>query len=120
MGLRGEHPWREVLPYAVAQIVGGCLGTLVAHDMFELPLLELAVKARTGSAQWFAEFVATFGLIVTILAVGTIQKRGDSSCGRPIYYSRLLVSGGHYRPRSYRKLFQALRRSTCRCSSSRS
>jgi len=73
MGLRKEHPWREFLPYAVAQIVGGCLGTLVAHGMFELPLFELAIKARTGPAQWFAEFVATFGLIVTILAVSRFK-----------------------------------------------
>jgi glycerol uptake facilitator-like aquaporin len=42
--------------------------------MFELPLLELAVKARTGPAQWFAEFVATFGLIVTILAVSRFNR----------------------------------------------
>jgi glycerol uptake facilitator-like aquaporin len=74
MGLRKEHPWREFLPYAVAQIVGGCLGTLVAHGMFELPLFELAIKARTGPAQWFAEFVATFGLIVTILAVSRFKS----------------------------------------------
>ncbi len=73
MGLRKEHPWREFLPYALAQIVGGCIGTLVAHGMFELPLIELAVKARTGPAQWFAEFVATFGLIVTILAVSRFK-----------------------------------------------
>ena len=63
-----------ISPYAAAQIVGGCLGTLVAHGMFELPLLELAVKARTGPAQWFAEFVATFGLIVTILAVSCFRS----------------------------------------------
>jgi glycerol uptake facilitator-like aquaporin len=74
MGLRKEHPWREFLPYAAAQIVGGCTGTLVAHGMFELPLLELAVKARTGPAQWFAEFVATFGLIVTILSVSRFKS----------------------------------------------
>ena len=41
--------------------------------MFELPLFELAIKARTGPAQWFAEFVATFGLIVTILAVSRFK-----------------------------------------------
>ena len=52
-----------------AQIVGGCLGTLVAHGMFDLPLLQIAATARTGQAQWFAEFVATFGLLVTILTV---------------------------------------------------
>ena len=69
MALQKEHPWREFLPYAGAQILGGCLGTLVAHGMFELPFFELAIGVRTGPAQWFAEFVATFGLIVTILAV---------------------------------------------------
>ena len=74
MSLRKDHPWREFFPYAGAQIAGGCIGTLVAHGMFELPLLELAVKARTGPAQWFAEFVATFGLIVTILAVSRFKS----------------------------------------------
>jgi glycerol uptake facilitator-like aquaporin len=73
MGLRKAHPWREFLPYAAAQIVGGCIGTLIAHGMFELPLIEFATKARTGHAQWFAEFVATFGLIVTILAVSRFR-----------------------------------------------
>jgi glycerol uptake facilitator-like aquaporin len=74
MGLRKEHPWREFLPYAAAQIVGGCIGTLVAHGMFELPLLELAVKARSGPGQWFAEFIATFGLVVAILAVSRFRS----------------------------------------------
>lgn len=74
MGLRKEHPWREFFPYAGAQIIGGCLGTLVAHGMFDLPLFELAIKALTGPAQWFAEFVATFGLIVTVLAVSRFKS----------------------------------------------
>ena len=74
MSLRKHHPWREFFPYAGAQIIGGCIGTLVAHGMFDLPLLELAIKARTGAAQWFAEFVATFGLIVTILAVSRFKS----------------------------------------------
>jgi glycerol uptake facilitator-like aquaporin len=73
LGLRKAHPWREFMPYVAAQIVGGCIGTLVAHGMFELPLIEVAIKARTGPAQWFAEFVATFGLIVTILAVSRFK-----------------------------------------------
>jgi glycerol uptake facilitator-like aquaporin len=73
MSLRKAHPWREFWPYATAQIIGGCVGTLIAHGMFDLPLLELAVKARTGEAQWFAEFVATFGLIVTILALARFR-----------------------------------------------
>jgi glycerol uptake facilitator-like aquaporin len=69
MGITGGLSWREVVPYALAQVIGGCLGTLAAHGMFDLQLFQLAGKARTGPAQWFAEFVATFGLLVTILAV---------------------------------------------------
>ena len=51
-----------------AQVAGGVLGTLVAHGMFALPLVDASLKARTGSAQWFAEVVAAFGLVATILA----------------------------------------------------
>ena len=74
MALRKEHAWSEFLPYLIAQIVGACLGTLIAHGMFELPLLQFAIKSRTGPAQWFAEFVATFGLIVTILSVSRFKS----------------------------------------------
>ena len=73
MGLRKEHPWRELLPYAGRANHRRLLGTLVAHGMFDPPLFELAVKARNGPAQWFAEFVATFGLILTILAVSRFK-----------------------------------------------
>ena len=59
---------REAALYAAAQVVGGVAGTFAAHLMFALPLIETSLKARTGAAQWFAEWVATFGLIVTILA----------------------------------------------------
>jgi glycerol uptake facilitator-like aquaporin len=52
--------------YIAAQVAGGFLGTLAAHAMFDLPLLQASTTARTGAAQWFAEFVATFGLLVTI------------------------------------------------------
>ena len=69
MALNGGMRWRETALYIVAQVVGGCLGTLAAHGMFDLPLLQLATKVRAGPAQWFAEFVATFGLLMTILAV---------------------------------------------------
>lgn len=69
MAVTGGLPWRDLAPYAVSQVVGGCLGTLAAHGMFDLALFQLAAKARTGPAQWFAEFVATFGLLMTILAV---------------------------------------------------
>ena len=54
--------------YVVAQIAGGIAGTLLAHAMFELPLFEVSQTVRTGAGQWFAEAVATFGLVGTILA----------------------------------------------------
>lgn len=69
MAVNGGLRWSELAPYVVAQLVGGIGGTLAAHAMFDLALLQLASKARTGPPQWFAEFVATFGLLVTILAV---------------------------------------------------
>jgi glycerol uptake facilitator-like aquaporin len=58
---------REALAYVAAQIVGGIAGTMIAHAMFALPLLDASLKARSGGAQWFAEGVAAFGLIATIL-----------------------------------------------------
>lgn len=66
--LRRELPNRDALLYVVAQIVGGIAGTMIAHAMFALPVLDVATKVRTGGAQWFAEGVATFGLVATILA----------------------------------------------------
>lgn len=68
--LRRELTLRLGLLYSVAQIIGAIAGVVVAHAMFNEPLLQLATKARTGPAQWLAEFVATFGLIATILCVG--------------------------------------------------
>ena len=56
------------LAYIAAQIAGGIAGTLAAHLMFDLPLLEFSATARTGASQWWAEIVATFGLVGTILA----------------------------------------------------
>ena len=125
MSLRKNHPWREFFPYAGAQIVGGCIGTLIAHGMFEVPLLELAVKARTGPAQWFAEFVATFGLIVTILAVSRFKSEAIPCCGRSLYNGGLLVhrvdvlrqSCRHNCPRADEQLFRdrACRRADVHC-----
>ena len=66
--LKRELSSREAGLYVAAQVLGGIVGTIAAHLMFALPLLVLSSKARTGGAQWFAEWVATFGLIVTILA----------------------------------------------------
>jgi glycerol uptake facilitator-like aquaporin len=65
--LKGELPPREAVLYGAAQILGGIAGTLMAHAMFALPLIDASVKMRTGGAQWLSEGVATFGLVVTIL-----------------------------------------------------
>ncbi len=66
--LKRELPAREAVLYIAAQIIGGIIGTIVAHLMFALPILEPSLKARAGGALWFAEWVATFGLVLTILA----------------------------------------------------
>jgi glycerol uptake facilitator-like aquaporin len=65
--LRGALPWREAGAYALFQILGCCLGAFLAHAMFELPLLQSSIHVRTGAAQWLAEAVATFGLLLVVL-----------------------------------------------------
>ncbi len=62
---------REIAPglgvlYVAAQIVGAIAGVFAAHAMFAMPILEVSEKLRDGPAQWWAEFVATFGLMLTI------------------------------------------------------
>jgi glycerol uptake facilitator-like aquaporin len=64
--LRGELPWRLLPPYVASQIAGAILGVLIAHLMFELPLLQIATTVRTGPGQWLAEAIAAFGLALTI------------------------------------------------------
>lgn len=63
-----EHgiPWSEVPAYVVAQFVGGVFGTAIAHLMFGLSLFSFSQHARSGGAQVFSEFVATFGLLAVI------------------------------------------------------
>ena len=69
-----ELPVNEAVLYAVAQIAGGIAGTMAAHLMFGLPLLDFSTKVRTGGPQWFAEAVAAFGLVATILAGIRFQR----------------------------------------------
>jgi len=66
MALRRELPLRIAGLYIAAQIAGGIVGVFVAHAMFELPLWQVSMNVRTGPGQWFAESVATFGLLLTI------------------------------------------------------
>ncbi len=70
---RGELSWGDAAAYIAAQLAFGILGAWAAHLMFHLPTLQLSVKARTGLGQWTGEFIATFGLILTI--VGTVRFR---------------------------------------------
>lgn len=73
MRLRGECCWKGAAAFVAAQLLGGILGVWAAHAMFELPVLQLSDHARTGPGQWLGEFIATFGLILTIL--GTARHR---------------------------------------------
>ena len=66
--LKGELAMRDAVLYIVVQIIGGIVGAWLAHAMFDLPLLQMSLKARTGSGQWLSEGIATFGLLATILA----------------------------------------------------
>lgn len=73
--VRRELEWRPGGLYIVAQITGGIAGVLTAHIMFDNPLLDPSQTDRTGVGQWTGEFVATFGLIGTIL--GCLRVRPD-------------------------------------------
>jgi glycerol uptake facilitator-like aquaporin len=74
--LRGRIERGTALFYVAVQIVGGCLGAVAAHLMFGLDPVQLGSTARTGTGQWIGEFIATFGLIATIL--GCVRFRPDA------------------------------------------
>jgi glycerol uptake facilitator-like aquaporin len=65
--LKRSLTWREAVGYSLAQVAGCCLGALLAHAMFELPLLQTSHHVRTGIGQWLAEVVATSGLLLIVL-----------------------------------------------------
>ena len=67
LALRRELPASTATVYIGAQVIGAVVGVWAAHLMFELPLWQLSGTVRTGPGQWFAEAVATFGLLLTIL-----------------------------------------------------
>lgn len=67
MALRGELPWTRLAGYVPAQLLGAALGAVLAHAMFDLPLLQVSARLRTGTGQWIAEAVATAGLMLVIL-----------------------------------------------------
>ncbi len=74
--LKGDLRPPHAAQFIAAQVVGGILGAVVAHAMFGLPLVDLSMKVRTGFPQWFAEAIAAFGLIATIL--GGLRFRAEA------------------------------------------
>ncbi len=88
--MRREIAPGDALLYVLAQIIGGLAGALAAHAMFELPLIQISETARSGPAQWFAEWVATFGLVATILA--TLRFRPDAVA----YAVGLFITAGYW------------------------
>jgi glycerol uptake facilitator-like aquaporin len=69
--LRRGLTWRISAVYIAAQVVGAIAGVWLAHLMFELPVWQLSLTGRTGTGQWLAEAVATFGLVLTIFGCVT-------------------------------------------------
>lgn len=65
--IKREISGSEALGYVLAQVLGGIAGVLAAHAMFDEALLQIASKVRAGPSQWFSEWVAAFGLVLTIL-----------------------------------------------------
>jgi glycerol uptake facilitator-like aquaporin len=63
----GRMTWVHAAVYSLVQVAGCCAGTLLAHAMFEMPLWQTSLHTRTGPAQWLAEGVATFGLLLVVL-----------------------------------------------------
>src|ERR1700692_2427159 len=65
--LRGRLTIPEAASYIVVQIIGCCLGAVLAHAMFEMPLIQASLHLRTGPAQWLSEAVATAGLVLVVI-----------------------------------------------------
>ena len=70
---RRDLPWGDTAAYIAVQLLLGIAGVWAAHIMFDLPVLQLSTKVRTGTGQWAGEAIATFGLVLTIL--GTVRHR---------------------------------------------
>ena len=110
--LRRELPWPMAAGYIAAQILGAVAGVWAAHLMFELPVWQFSITSRTGAGQWFAEAVATFGLLLTIFGCVARDARRHPLRGRPLHHVCLLVhglnivrqSGGDHRAIAFRHL----------------
>lgn len=76
MAMRGQLVWRLAPPYVLAQILGAFAGVAAAHLMFQEPLFFASQNVRAGPAQWWSEFIATFGLLAAIL--GCLRHRPEA------------------------------------------
>jgi glycerol uptake facilitator-like aquaporin len=72
--LRGKLTLKQTVAYVIVQIAGCCMGALLAHAMFEMPLIQASLHLRTGPAQWLSEAVATAGLIVVVMGSSGPQE----------------------------------------------
>ena len=88
--LRGRIARPLAGAYVAVQIVGGLLGTWVAHLMFGEALFQVSTTARNGPGQWLAEFVAAFGLVATIL--GCLKARPEAVA----YAVGLYITAGYW------------------------
>ncbi len=88
--LKGDIDLKTAATYVVAQGLGAVLGVLIAHGMFDQELLQVSEKIRTGGPQWFAESIATFGLVSTILLVVTFRSEAVA------YAVGLYITAGYW------------------------
>jgi glycerol uptake facilitator-like aquaporin len=70
LAIRGEASKGDVVPYLLAQFAGALLGVAAAHLMFDLPVIQYSIKARSSPGLWWSEAVATFGLVLVVLSCG--------------------------------------------------
>ena len=68
LAIRREVARADIAPYLAAQFMGAILGVLLAHAMFDLPLLQTSIRERASVGQWISEIVATFGLVFVVLS----------------------------------------------------
>ncbi|HJY75536.1 MAG TPA: MIP/aquaporin family protein [Burkholderiales bacterium] len=75
LAVRRQVPQRDIAPYLLAQFFGAILGVLLAHAMFDLPLLQTSIRERASVGQWLSEVVATFGLVFVVLSCQRWERR---------------------------------------------
>lgn len=68
LALRGRAAGGDIVPYVALQVAGALLGVAIAHVMFDLPVIQYSLKARSSLGLWFSELVATFGLVLVVLS----------------------------------------------------